>query len=127
MKNKVLIDTNVALRFLLDDIDEMALIAEHVIDGDAWTTPEVLAEMSFVLDKYYGMSRKDIHACLCIISHEVELVPPITEEAIRHFGESNLDFVDCMMTAYAEAGYRTFSFDKGINRRISEIRRSAAE
>lgn len=123
MTNKVLVDTNVVLRYLLDDDDDQSLIAEHVIDGYAWTTPEVLAEVSYVLDSVYEMSRKDIHAALCVISHEIELMPAIAGEAIRHYGESNLDFVDCMMVAYAEAGYRTFSFDKGVNHRISDTRR----
>jgi len=67
--------------------------------------------------------RADVHAILCMISHDVELVPALTKNAIRYYGETNLDFVDCMMVAYAEAGYRTFSFDKGINRHIAEVRR----
>ena len=77
MQNKVLIDTNVILRFLLDDNEEQALIAEHVIDGDAWNTPEVLAEITYVLGSVYGMPRKDIHDALCIISNEIEIKPAI--------------------------------------------------
>lgn len=116
---KVLIDTNVMLRYLLDDNEDMALIAEHVIDGGAWTSPVYLAEFVYVLEGVYGLSRKDIHAALGIISHEVELRPALTERAVKEYGETNLDFADCMMLAYASAGERTFTFDKGINKRLS--------
>ena len=122
--NKVLADTNVILRYILDDIDDMALIAEHIVDGGAWTTPEVLAEVTYIMSRYYEAPREDVYATLCMISNDIEIKPSLTENAIRHYGETNLDFVDCMMVAYAEAGYRTFSFDKGINKRIADIRRS---
>ncbi len=120
--NKVLIDTNVLLRYLLDDDESMALIAEHIIDGGAWTTPEVLAEITYVLDSVYGLPRQDIHAALCIVANQVELRPQeISLEAIREYGETKLDLVDCMMISYAKAGStRVFSFDKRINRRLSE-------
>ena len=119
--NNVLIDTNVILRYLLEDNEEMALIAEHLIDGGAWSTPEVLAEVTYVLESVYNLPREDIHAALCIIDGHVELRPSgITTNAIREYGETKLDFVDCMHVAYAAASERTFTFDKEINRRISE-------
>lgn len=122
MENNILIDTNVLLRYLLDDIEEMALIAEHLIDGGAWTTPEVLAEITYVLESVYDLPRADIHAALCIIANLVELRPcEATLSAIKEYGETKLDFVDCMMTAYSRAcGERVFTFDKEINRRLSE-------
>ena len=120
--NNMLIDTNVLLRYLLDDNEEMALIAEHMIDGGAWTTPEVLAEVTYVLEGVYGLPREDIHAALCIVANQVELrSEQITMAAIKEYGETKLDFVDCMIVAHAKAGNeRIFSFDKGINRRLTE-------
>ena len=122
MTDKVLIDTNVLLRYLLDDREDMALIAEHLIDGGAWTTPEVLAEITYVLESVYGLPRADIHAALCMVANLVELRPPdVTLSAINEYGATKLDFVDCMITAYSRAcGERVFSFDKEINRRLSE-------
>lgn len=118
----VLIDTNVILRYLLDDNEDMALISEHLIDGGAWTTPEVLAEITYVLESVYGLPRRDIYAALCIIANHVALRPEqIALSAIREYGETKLDFVDCMMVAYAKTGTeRVFSYDKEINRRLSE-------
>ena len=62
--DKTLIDTNVILRYLIDDDEEQSLIAEHLIDGGAWTTPEVLAEMTWVLGSVYRQSRKRIGSAL---------------------------------------------------------------
>ena len=121
MMSSILIDTNVILRYLLDDDENMALIAEHLIDGDVWTTPDVLAEITYVLESVYELPRKDIHAALCIVANHVELRPEtVVLEAIREYGETKLDFVDCMMVAYAKAGgERVFSFDKEINLRLT--------
>ena len=122
--NNVLIDTNVILRYLLEDNEEMALTAEHIIDGGAWTTSEVLAEVTYILEKYYEMPREDVAWALNIIYIKVETRPQrIVLRAISEYEATNLDFVDCMMVAYAiEGRERTFSFDKGINKRISQIR-----
>ena len=120
MNSRTLIDTNVILRYLLDDNEEQALIAEHLIDGDAWTTPEVLAEVTYVLDCVYNASRKDIAAALQIIENKIELQPQsVYSRAIKEFSESKLDFVDCMIVAYEKEGVsRVFSFDKELNRRL---------
>ena len=122
--NRILIDTNVILRYLLDDVEEMALIAEQIIEGGARTTPEVLAEMTYVLETVYGFSRKDICAALNTVFIYVEVAPyDVVGRAIRQYEATELDFVDFMMIAYAtENNERVLTFDKGINRRLSEIK-----
>lgn len=117
--SSTLIDTNVILRYLLDDNEDMSLIAEHIIAGGAWTTPEVLAEVSCVLDGVYMVDRQDIAAALEQIATCVECRPEnIVLEAIKYYKNTGLDFVDCMILAYGKAGLRVFSFDKGINRAL---------
>jgi len=113
-----LVDTNVLLRYIIDDNEEMALIAEQVIEGGAWTTPEVLAEVSFVLNRVYGVSRDKIAASLYVIANHVVLEPQeVCLAAIKVYENSSLDFVDCMIVAYRECGEsKVFSFDKGINK-----------
>lgn len=121
MSNSCFVDTNVLIRYLTDDIPEQALIAEHVVDGGAWTTPEVLAEMTYVLEIVYKFRRREILTALEVTANLVELRPhDETLEAIREYGESNLDFVDCMASAYNKCGERVFTFDKELNRRMSE-------
>ena len=46
-----LIDANPFIRYLLNDIPEMADATEQRIKDGAWTTIEVLAEVSYVLTK----------------------------------------------------------------------------
>ena len=122
--NRMLIDTNVILRYLLDDVEEMALMAEQMIEGGTWTTPEVMAEITYVLESIYGFSRKDIAAALNIVFIHVEVRPrDIVRRAIKEYEETNLDFVDCMLVAYgAECGERVFTFDKQINSRLIEAK-----
>ena len=122
MKSKVLVDTNVLLRYILEDNEEMALTAELVIAGGAWTAPEFLAEMVYVLESIYGFSRDDICAALNTVYVKVETRPSdIVRRAIQEYENTKLDFVDCMMVAYAACDENIFTFDKGIKRRISEI------
>ena len=122
--NRILIDTNVILRYLLDDVEDMALIAEQMIEGGAWTTPEILAEMTYVLESVYGVPRKDICAALNTVFIQVEVRPyEVVRQAIREYEETELDFVDCMIAAYSKVeNQRVFTFDAGINRRLSQTR-----
>ena len=118
----ILIDANVILRYLLDDDEDMSLIAEQIINSDAWTTPEVMAEVEYVLRDVYELPRKDIHAAFCEIGGVVHFEPEdVILQAIKEYKGSNLDFVDCILIAYQRLGItRVFTFDKGINKRLSK-------
>lgn len=116
----LLLDTNVMIRYLLDDIEEMALTAELLMEGNSWTTPEALAEVEYVLRDIYDLSRKDVHSALHIIFDRVDFEhPDVVELAIEEYKNTNLDFVDCMLIGYEKAGFsRVFTFDKGIRKRL---------
>jgi len=111
-----LVDSNVLLRYILDDNVDMAIVAEQIIEGGAWTRPEMLAEVTFVLSRVYQAPRKDVAAALNIIANHVLLEPQdVCMAAINVFENSNLDFVDCMMVAYRDCdSSNIFTFDKGI-------------
>jgi len=111
-----LVDTNVLLRYLLDDNEEMGIVAEQIIEGGAWTRPEMLAEVTFVLSRAYNTPRSDVAAALNIIANHVLLEPQdVCMAAIKVFENSNLDFVDCIMVAYRDFdNCKIFTFDKGI-------------
>lgn len=117
-----LIDANVLLRYILDDNEEMALQAELLIQGGAWTTPEVLAEVTYVLESVYQVERSEIAGVLEMIANSVELESQlICMEAIRIYRNSKLDYVDCMIAAYAIKGNEHFfSFDKALNRYVAD-------
>ncbi len=52
-KNMQLIDANVIIRCIINDNPEMARKAVSVIDSGAYTKPEIIAEVVFVLQKIY--------------------------------------------------------------------------
>ena len=123
MMNRTLIETNVILRYLLDDDEDMSLRAELIIEGGAWTTPEVLAEVTYVLESVYKVPRADIAAALDIAANHISLEPEqVYLDAISEYGATNLDFVDCMIVSYSKnSTSKVFSFDKGINRMLKHL------
>lgn len=114
----VLVDASVILRYLLGDHEEMAEEARSVILTGAETVPAVLAEVVYVLDGVYGVPRVEIAAALLDLLDDV-LVEPAGEmrTAVRTYGETSLDFVDCMLVAAcAESGRRVLTFDRKLRR-----------
>ena len=118
---KILIDTNVILRYILNDNENMAIEAENIIKNGAITLPEVLAEVVYVLKRVYEVEKVDIVNALLDILNEVEVEHHDTiVRAVQIFSESNLDFVDCILIAYHEVeGIEVFSFDKKLNNKLS--------
>lgn len=115
-KNTKLIDANVILRYLLNDNQEMAQQAKAVIDGGAYTKPEIIAEVVYVLKGVYHVTRADIQVFIkemlksvyCMESDKVSY-------AVDVYAETTLDFVDCLLIAYhALGGEDVFTFDKKL-------------
>ena len=125
---KVLIDTNVILRYILNDNENMAIEAENIIKNGAITLPEVLAEVVYVLKRVYEVEKVDIVNALLDILNEVEVEHHDTiVRAVQIFSESNLDFVDCILIAYHEVeGIEVFSFDKKLNNKLSTKNKDTA-
>ena len=117
---KILIDANVILRYLLNDNEEMAEQAKKIIICGACTVPEVLAEEIYVLKSVYKVDKQEICAAIFAILNEIELEHKKTiRRAVEIFSEKNLDFVDCILIAYSEIeNYKIFSFDKKLNKNL---------
>ncbi len=116
-KNMQLIDANVIIRCILNDYPEMTQKAVEVIDAGAYTKPEVLAEVVYVLQKVYSIQRSEIKKMLTDILEVVDCTE--TESvllAINLYATISLDFVDCLLIAYHEINHENiFSFDKKLN------------
>lgn len=114
----LLIDANVILRFLLNDSDEMSQKAKNAIAEGAYTTIEVLADVVYVLSGVYDAEREEIAKWLSYLLDEVKLDnKQVVLYALRVFGETSLDFVDCVLIGYNRVlGQAVFSFDKKLNR-----------
>lgn len=118
-----LIDTNAILRFLLNDIKQQHDEAVSVIKAGAFTTPEVLAEVAYVLTGYYEETRENVADSITklLIDVHIEHKDAVTE-GIRIFCDTKLDFVDCILIGRNHVlGDDVFSFDKKLNKRLVSI------
>ena len=120
--NKLLVDTNVVLRYLLRDNEEQAQIAKELIEGGAFLLPEVLMETSHVLRSFYEVDRQNIATQLLIVLDWVEMErKAVMIRAVEIFAKTKLDFVDCILVAYHELeNVEVFSFDKKLNKQLKQ-------
>ena len=119
-KNMQLIDTNVILRFILNDNNEMAKCAAEVIASGAYTKPEVIAEVVYVLKSVYSTPKDKIASIVCGLSDIIQIEnSDCVIYAINLFSNVSLDFVDCLLIAYHKInGENIFSFDKKLNKHL---------
>lgn len=70
---KKLIDANVILRYLLGDHPKYSKKAKEVIEEGAYTLPEVIAEVVYVLNGVYKVTRSEIRDTLVEVSFDKKL------------------------------------------------------
>lgn len=114
-----LVDANVILRYLLNDHEEHSRLAREIIEQDqAYTYPEVLAEVVYVLSGVYGLSRIEIGTAFrallnCMYFYDAKML--LT--AFNFYEMTSLDFVDCLLTArHLCLHEQVATFDKQIQR-----------
>ncbi|MBR3623246.1 MAG: PIN domain-containing protein [Selenomonadaceae bacterium] len=118
----VMLDTNIILRYILDDNKEMADTAEeYIISDNAIITLEVIAEVVYVLRKVYSMERQNV---VDNVEKVTELVyceeDDVLNLALDTYSSNNLDFVDCILYAYNQIeGYEVATFDKKLLRLLN--------
>ena len=118
-----LIDTNVLLRYLLRDNEEMFQSATRIIKNGAFTLPEILAEVVYVLRGVYHFERQKISESLLKILDDVDVEPyEVMICAAKNFSCTNLDFVDCIILAHHKVfGTEIFTFDKKLNNQCKRL------
>lgn len=131
MTKRRLVDTNLIVRYLVQDHEKHARAAAKLFEacdrGDVVIVllPVVLAECVFVLESFYQLPRKSIAAALgtLVSSPGVEIdEPSLHADALDRFGKTNVHFVDCMIAATASAQripVATFDLDF---RKFSDVR-----
>lgn len=119
-KNMHLIDTNVILRFILNDNAEMAKRAAEVIASGAYTKPEIIAEVVYVLKSVYSTPKDKIKSIIHGLSNIVQIENTrCVLYAIDLYAGTSLDFVDCLLVAYHLLnGENVFTFDKKLHKRL---------
>lgn len=119
-KNMQLIDTNVILRFVLNDNEEMANRAAEIITSGAYTKPEVVAEVVYVLKSVYSTPKDKIKSIIHGLSNIIRFEgAECVLYAIDLFSSTSLDFVDCLLVGYHKLnGETVFTFDKKLNKHL---------
>jgi predicted nucleic-acid-binding protein len=122
----LLLDTNVLLRFVTgepaDQAQEVAGLFSAAEAGKARINvlPIVLAEAVFVLTGFYEQPKKKVaevlaHLISCPGFHSDEQERML--RALKLFGASNIDFVDCYLAATSILGGVTVvSYDKDFDK-----------
>ena len=112
MSKRRLIDTNLIVRYLVQDHEKHAKAAEKLFAacdrGELVIVvlPAVLAESVFVLDSFYERPRADISSALgtLISSPGVEISDaPVHLDALKRYRQTKVHFVDCLIAAAAAA------------------------
>lgn len=112
MSKRRLVDTNLIVRYLVQDHEKHARAAGRLFDacdrGDVVIVvlPVVLAECVFVLESFYKHPRTDIASALrqLISSPGVEISEVTVQlDALKRYKGTKAHFVDCLIVANAVA------------------------
>lgn len=115
-------DANILIRYIINDDEIMAAKADEAINsGSLFVLPEVFAEVVYVLTKVYGIERSDVaDSMIELLDFVSTTATEIMKTAFQNYRETNLDFVDCILAAYAISdNQQILSFDKKLNNFIA--------
>lgn len=125
LKNSYMLDANAVLRFLLQDIEEQFQQVRDIVKRDrCYVTLEVMAEVCYVLEGLYQVSRKDIADNFRRLNYDVTILNvDVFLRALEIFDKlPKLDFVDCLLYGYKmERGIDIVTFDKQLMRQLGNI------
>ena len=113
------IDTNIALRFLLNDVPSQSNKAKQVLSNPPiYLSDVVLTETVFVLEKSLGYPRRSVAALIGVLiavpglAHSDHLLPAVLKMYER---KGSLSFVDCYAAIEAAMfGAKLYTFDKKL-------------
>ena len=117
------LDTNVIVRYIMQDDARQAALATRVIEKLSTDEPGYLAivtivELVWVLDSCYRLRREQISDALEALLRTKELVLDRAEtviKAARAFRQTKADFADCLIAqgAVTAGCINTLTFDRG--------------
>jgi predicted nucleic-acid-binding protein len=131
MSKRRLVDTNLIVRYLVQDHPRHARAAGKIFDacdrGELviLVLPAVLAECVFVLESFYAHPRSDIGTVLgrLISSPGVEITELATHlGALERYKRTKLHFVDCLIASAAVSeNLPVATFDQDV-RKLADVR-----
>ena len=118
----IALDTNVIVRYVMQDDARQAAQATRLIeslssDEPGFVTQIAVVELGWVLTSAYGLGRDQVGAIVTQLLRTAELVVECSDQiwkALRSFGTGRADLSDCLMQVIAaEAGCsRTVTCDR---------------
>lgn len=119
------LDTNVVIRYLMQDDKKQFARAEQLISSAIkhktmlHITLVVLCEVVWVLNYHYDLTRGDINKFLDTLLHAEQIEVEDRQAALSAFHEyqsSNADFADCLigLTNQSLGCTTTYTFDKKV-------------
>ncbi len=115
------LDTNVVLRYILNDIPEQTLKSRHVIvESSSYVTDVIVTETIFVLERVVDMDRMDIVRLIQMFLSLPTVVynDYFLDQVITLYGaKTMLSIVDCYAAIEAKVyGNTLMTFDKALVR-----------
>jgi len=122
-----LVDTNIILRYLLNDIPKQSEIARSELkSGNVKILTQVVAEVIYVLSKIYKINRNEISENLLKIFSLYGVIvenEEIVVFAVAEYGNSKLDFVDELIYANSKIrGTAVKTFDSSLQEKLDLLR-----
>lgn len=122
----LILDTNIFLRFLLDDIPSQTKKATEVLIKakskrlKIFVPQIIIFEIHFALDKYYKFPKTEvIEQVRTLLSTSYLDIEDrlVFQEALEVYKNKNIDFVDCFLICKAKENNSTLvTFDKDLSR-----------
>ena len=127
MKKLRVLDANIVLRFLTNDLLEKAdrcaklLILIEAGSEEVWLPDLVLADIVWILEKFYNQSKKRIQELLIPILelHGLRYTnKKVAKDALRLYVEKNLDWTDAFVAAQmlAQKKIEIYSYDRDFDK-----------
>ena len=121
------IDTNIFIRFLVNDIPQKADACEKIFKNAVakketlFTTEMVIAEIIWVLESYYELSQLEVQEKVEKILNTPNLICPHKDlilNALTIYGEKNIDYIDAYKALILkDKGIKElYSYDKHYDR-----------
>lgn len=117
----IALDTNVLLRYLLQDDPDQAARATHLLDNlrpeaPGWISTIVMVELTWALERSYGKTRSEISLALQALLQSRELLAEHAQrqwQALRAYRDGKTSYANCLIaqTALAAGCEATYSFD----------------
>ena len=132
MRNVIFADTNLFLRYLMNDDSEQADAVEHVLkqakDGafQLIANPLIIAEIVWVLEKVYDLDRLAIRKSILAIVNTpgIEIdAANLVSSAVDIYASENIDFVDAFSVSWMKDQKidAVYTFDKRHFSRVDSI------